>query len=172
MKPVSDIFVSILNNKIEELKETSGNRDFTQGGTVGGVTAASAIAALQEAGSKLSRDMIKASYRAFTQVCYLIIELMRQFYDEPRSFRIVGERGAQSFVLYSNARLRPRAPGMEYGVPMGGRVPHIRYSHQAAKDQRLFQSGAKRVGQRILFAGLFQPGERGAGAHLPGDDGF
>lgn len=30
VKPVSDIFVSILNNKIEELKETSGNRDFTQ----------------------------------------------------------------------------------------------------------------------------------------------
>lgn len=31
----------------------------TQGGTAGGVTAASAIAALQEAGSKLSRDMLK-----------------------------------------------------------------------------------------------------------------
>ena len=39
---------------------------------MGGVTAASAIAALQEAGSKLSRDMIKAGYRAFGQVCYLV----------------------------------------------------------------------------------------------------
>lgn len=52
VKPVSDIFVSILNNKIEELKETSGNRDFTQGGTVGGVTAASAIAALPGGGQQ------------------------------------------------------------------------------------------------------------------------
>ena len=52
-------------SRIEELKEISGNRDMTQGGTAGGVTAASAIAALQEAGSKLSRDMLKSAYRAF-----------------------------------------------------------------------------------------------------------
>lgn len=74
--------VNILQLKIEELKETSGNRDFSQGGTSSGVTAASAIAALQEAGSKLSRDMIKSSYRSFTRVCNLCIELIRQFYDE------------------------------------------------------------------------------------------
>ena len=43
------------------------------------------LAALQEAGSKLSRDMIKGTYFAFQQVCYLIIELIRQFYDTPRS---------------------------------------------------------------------------------------
>ena len=46
--------LSYRNSRIEELKEISGNRDMTQGGTAGGVTAASAIAALQEAGSKLS----------------------------------------------------------------------------------------------------------------------
>ena len=48
----------------EELKEISGNRDMTQGGTAGGVMAASAIAALQEAGSNLSRDMLKSAFRA------------------------------------------------------------------------------------------------------------
>ena len=157
VKPVSDIFVSILNNKIEELKETSGNRDFTQGGTVGGVTAASAIAALQEAGSKLSRDMIKASYRAFTQVCYLIIELMRQFYDEPRSFRIVGERGAQSFVLYSNARLRPRAPGMEYGVPMGGRVPIFDIRIKPQKTNAFSKVAQNELAKEFYSLGFFNP---------------
>ena len=157
VKPVSDIFVSILNNKIEELKETSGNRDFTQGGTVGGVTAASAIAALQEAGSKLSRDMIKASYRAFTQVCYLIIELMRQFYDEPRSFRIVGERGAQSFVLYSNARLRPRAPGMEYGVPMGGRVPLFDIRIKPQKTNAFSKVAQNELAKEFYSLGFFNP---------------
>ena len=44
--------LSYRNSRIEELKEISGNRDMTQGGTAGGVTAASAIAALQEAGSE------------------------------------------------------------------------------------------------------------------------
>ena len=60
-------------NKIEELKETSGNRDFSQGGTSGGVSAASAIAALQEAGSKLSRDMIRNSYWAYEDIVFLVV---------------------------------------------------------------------------------------------------
>ncbi len=87
------VYVSILQNKIDELKETSGNRDFSQGTVSGGVTAASAIAALQEAGSKTTRDMLTASYRAFEEICRLIIELIRQFYVLPRCFRITGENG-------------------------------------------------------------------------------
>ena len=51
-KPLNDIYVSIVNNKIDELKETTGNRDISTGGTTSGVTAASAIAAMQEAGSQ------------------------------------------------------------------------------------------------------------------------
>ena len=92
-------------NKIEELKETSGNRDFSQGTTSGGVTAASAIAALQEAGSKLSRDMIRAAHNAFTEECYLVIELIRQFYTEPREFRIDDGKGGYEFVNYDNANI-------------------------------------------------------------------
>ncbi len=84
-------YIAILQNKIDELKETSGNRDFSQGTASGGVTAASAIAALQEAGSKTTRDMISASYRSYEKICTLIIELLRQFYTLPRCFRISGE---------------------------------------------------------------------------------
>lgn len=87
------IYVSILQHKIDELKETSGNRDFSQGTASGGVTAASAIAALQEAGSKTTRDMISASYRAFEEVCKLMIELIKQFYTIPRYYRITGTNG-------------------------------------------------------------------------------
>jgi len=104
-KPLESIYVEVLNNKIEELKEVTGNRDISTGGTSGGVTASSAIAALQEAGSKLSRDNIKASYRAFRQTVDLVIELVRQFYDLPRKFRILGERGAEEYVMFSNAGL-------------------------------------------------------------------
>jgi hypothetical protein len=75
--------------RIDELKETSGNRDFSQGSTAAGVTAASAIAALQEAGSKLSRDMIQESYQCYESIAYTVLELIRQFYDEPRCFRIL-----------------------------------------------------------------------------------
>ena len=96
-------------SKIEELKETSGNRDFSQGSTASGVTAASAIAALQEAGSKLSRDMIKASYRAFCKEMDLVVELIRQFYIEPRDFRVDRDDGEYEFVKYDNSNINRQA---------------------------------------------------------------
>lgn len=106
VNPLPNFIVEHLQMKIDELKETSGNRDFSQGGTTSGVTAASAIAALQEAGSKLSRDMIKTSYRAFQQVNYIVLELIRQFYDEMRSFRITGDNGADQYVQFDNRHIR------------------------------------------------------------------
>ena len=61
---------------------------------------AAAIAALQEAGGKLSRNMIDDSYDAYSDVLTLCIELIRQFYDLPRQFRLLGEDGMR-FVSYS-----------------------------------------------------------------------
>lgn len=108
VQPLSGLYTTLLEGKINEMKETSGVRDFTQGGVTGGVTAGTAIAALQEAGSKLSRDMIQGSYRAFTRICELCVELIRQFYDVPRQFRLLGRDGG-AFVAYGNGGLRPRA---------------------------------------------------------------
>lgn len=86
--PLNDVYTSVLRMKIDELKETTGNRDFAQGFTASGVTSGVAIAALQEASSKLSRDVIATSCRALTDVCLMIIELVREFYVSPRSFRV------------------------------------------------------------------------------------
>lgn len=99
---VSSNALELLQFKVDELKETSGNRDFAQGSTNFGVTAASAILALQEAGNKLSRDMIKSSFRAYSNICYLILELVRQFYTEPRTFRIMGKGGKTDYVTYQS----------------------------------------------------------------------
>ncbi len=107
VNPPSPVSLRVLQMKIDELKETSANRDFSQGAPTGGVTAASAIMALQEAGSKTGRDMIGASYRCYVGLCGLVIELVRQFYDEPRWFRITGGDGAGRFVRFSAAELRP-----------------------------------------------------------------
>lgn len=124
---LDSIYVTLLQGKIDELKETTGNRDISTGGTTSGVTAASAIAAMQEAGSKLDRDANKASYRAFRRICLLIIELIRQFYDIQRSFRIIGERGAARYVSYSNEGIVPQAQSPEFGVDLGFRTPIFDY---------------------------------------------
>lgn len=102
---LSSVYLSVLQDKVNELKETSANRDFNQGGTASGVTAASAITALQEAGNKTSRDLIKSSYRCYTQICIMVIDLMRQFYDISRTFRITGEQGSPEYVQFNNQAL-------------------------------------------------------------------
>lgn len=115
-QPLSSIYLDIMNLKIEEMKDTASNRDVNSGGTGSGVTAAAAIAALQEAGNKVSRDMIATSYRAHVKVSAMCIELMRQFYDEERAFRITGETpGSYRFVEVSNAGLKD--------VPLDGAYP-------------------------------------------------
>ncbi len=109
IQQVSGAALNILQMKIDELKETSSNRDFSQGSTASGVTSGAAISALQEAGNKQSRDMISTSYRSYTRECYLAIELMRQFYDETRSFRIIGETGNYEFVDFNNKMMQGEA---------------------------------------------------------------
>lgn len=105
-KPLHPFIVQHRQNKINELKEVSGNRDFQQGDTRGGVTAASAITALQQAGEKLSRDMITESYDAYREIIYLCIELMRQFYDTPHAYRIDAPSGEREYLTFSNQQLR------------------------------------------------------------------
>ena len=156
-KSLNDIYVTVINNKIDELKETTGNRDISTGGTVSGVTAASAIAAMQEAGSKLSRDNCKASYRAFKKVCLLVIELIRQFYELPRCFRILGEQGAQEFVHYSNKGLKPQYQGVELGVELGYREPLFDIQITAEKSSPYSRLSQNEMALQFFSAGFFNP---------------
>ena len=149
--------LSYRNSRIEELKEISGNRDMTQGGTAGGVTAASAIAALQEAGSKLSRDMLKSAYRAFAKECYLIIELMRQFYDEERIFRITGKGGESEFVRFSGEVLRARPAKVVGGVELGSREPVFDIVVSAEKKSTFSRLSQNETAKECYQLGFFAP---------------
>lgn len=144
-------------SRIDELKEISGNRDMTQGGTSGGVTAASAIAALQEAGSKLSRDMLKSAYRAFARECYLIIDLMRQFYDEERIFRITGPVGESSFVGFSGRQLRAAPATVLGGVELGGREPVFDIVVSAEKKSTFSRLAQNETAKECYQLGFFAP---------------
>lgn len=162
--PLNSLFVQILSNKINELKETTGNRDVTTGGTTGGVTAASAIAAMQEAGNRLARDNNKGSYRAFLNVILICIELVRQFYDIPRYFRILGENGAEEFVRYSNANLVPQPQGpmvngvpTEMGVEVGYRLPLFDIDVTAEKQSPYSKMAQNELALQFYSAGFFSP---------------
>lgn len=156
-KHLSGIYVNVIQNKVDELKETTGNRDISNGGSQSGVTAASAIAAMQEAGSKIDRDSSKSTYRAFRKVCVILIELIRQFYDMPRKFRIVGESGMNEFVSYSNAGIQPQDQGEVMGVDMGYRVPEFDITVSAEKRSPYSKLSQNELALQFYGAGFFQP---------------
>ena len=157
-QPLPAIYENVLQQKIEEMKETSANRDVTSGGTASGITAASAIAALQEAGNKQSRDIIAESYRAFTKQCEICIELMRQFYDEPRTFRITNQMpGQYEFVDMSNALIGPQPTGI---LPSGQetyRVPVFDLKIKAQKKNPFSRMEENERAKELYSMGFFNP---------------
>lgn len=143
--------------KIDELKETSGNRDFSQGSTQSGVTAASAIAALQEAGSKLSRDMIKTSYRAHKQINNLVFELLRQFYTEERYFRIDGPNGGHEFMPFDNAEIKGEVTADPISGEIVARKPVFDIKIQSQKQSPFSREAQNERAKELYGLGVFNP---------------
>lgn len=133
-KGIDGSYMNLLQWDVNELRETTGNTETATGSTSSGVTAASAIAALQEASGKGSRDSTKSSYRAYTKIVEICIELIRQFYNTPRKFRILGQYGAEQYITYTNAGIQPQIQGAAFGQDMGMRLPvfDIKVSAQKA----------------------------------------
>ena len=154
--PLPGSYLSYLQMKIQELRETSGNTESNTGAAPSGVTAASAIAALQEAGGKLSRDMIQAGYRAFEEICLMVIDLIRQFYDLPRQFRVTGDTGDEIFASYDNTGLRPR-PMQAFGVDMGYRSPVLDIEVAPQNESRFTKAEYNELALQLFAAGMFRP---------------
>ena len=157
MSMINGNYINILNNKIDELRETSGNTEAATGASVSGVTAASAIAALQEASGKTSRDGTLAAYRAYNSVIRLVIELIRQYYDLPRQYRITGDMGEERFVSYTNAGIKPIQQGYDFGVDMGYKVPLFDIKVSAQKANVYTKMQQNELALQLFNAGVFNP---------------
>lgn len=144
-------YLNLLSQKIGELKETSGNRDVSNGGTTAGVTAASAIAAIQEQSGKLSRDQIQNSYRCYRNLLLLVIELVRQFYTAPRQFRITGADGAPQFVSFDSAGLQPT---VQNGI---FRSPLFDVEVSAQKQNAYSKLSNNELALQLFKLGMFNP---------------
>jgi hypothetical protein len=153
---LSDVYVAVRNNLIEELKETTGNRDVNNGGTTSGVTAASAIAAMQEQSGKVSRTHNQVFYTTFERVITQVVELIRQFYDQPRQFRIVSDMGESQFVSYSNANIKPRAQQL-MGVDLGIRQPVFDIEISAQKASTYNKMSQNELALQLFGVGVFNP---------------
>ena len=144
-------YITVLQELEATLKETTANRDFAQGGTSGGVTSGTAISALVEAGNKQSRMTIRGSYEAYRKVVTMCLELVRQFYDDARIYRITGDDGTTQFVPFDNRMLRGQT--QVGGVEIGTKEPVFDIKVRAHK-----QSPFARVTQNELMKEFFSMG--------------
>ena len=158
-QPLDDIYVTVAQMKIEEMKDTAANRDVNSGGAGSGVTAAAAIAALQEAGNKASRDMISASYRAHTAITALCVELIRQFYDVTRSFRITGPNlpGGYDFVELNNLKLQDQPAAVGSDGQTLYRKPVFDLKIKAQKKNPFSRAEQNQRAQDLYSMGFFNP---------------
>ena len=155
--PLDGMYVNLLANSVQELRETSGNTEAATGSTPGSVTAASGIAALQEAAGKTSSDSTQASYRVFSGIVDMCIELIRQFYDMPRKFRILGQYGTEQYVTYTNAGIQPQHQGNDFGQDMGYRLPVFDIQVSAQKKNVYTKVAQNELALQFFQLGFFSP---------------
>lgn len=152
------IYMQVLESTIKELRETTGNTETSTGTVNSGVTAASAIAALQEASGKGSRDATRASYVAYSELVELCIELIRQFYTLPRQFRISGRLGQEEFVSFSNSVLQPRPVCDPWGQELGFCEPIFDVKVSAQKRNAYSRLSQNELAMELYRMGIFENG--------------
>lgn len=153
---LDSIYVNFLQQKIDEMKFITSNQDASNGIAPAGVTAGSAISALQETAGKNARSSNKNFHRAFRDVCYQIVELIRQFYDLPRTFRIMPDGMQEEFVEFNNAGLKPQ-PQMLAGEDMGLRLPEFDIDVTSEKANPYKKMEINELALNFYNQGFFNP---------------
>lgn len=156
-RQLSGNYINALTSKINELRETSGNTETSTGAAPAGVTAASAIAALQEASGKGSRAATLTSYRAAKKIANLVMELIRQYYNQPRQFRILGAMGQQRFISFDNRFMQPQMQPSIGGMDMGIRVPEYDIEIVAQKKNKYTKLSQNELAKELYVLGIYDP---------------
>lgn len=113
-----------------DIKQDSGQNQFTRGETAGGVTAASAISALQEAGGKITRLRTNVLQQGFKKIAEQVLWLVAQFYDGDRTQLVTGKDGKPRQIDMDAARL------MGSKRKKGGALPPPPYAVQVQVQRR------------------------------------
>ena len=102
--------------------------------------------------------MISASYRAHTKVVSMCVELIRQFYDEARAFRVTGQDpGSYEFVDMSNAQIKDQPMGTAAdGTPLFRR-PVFDLKIRAQKKNPFSRMEQNERAKELYGMGFFNP---------------
>lgn len=141
-----------------DIKQDSGQNQFTRGETAGGVTAASAISALQEAGGKITRLRTNVLNQGFRGIVEQIMWLISQFYDKNRVMFVTGDREG-----VAEQREVKADPKRLFGKQNSGHMPPPPYTVQVQVQRR---NPLRQQAQNELFMQAYSMSAQ-AGQYFP-----
>lgn len=156
-KDIAPGALSMYQAGVEEIKDVTGTNDPSNGAGAAGVTSGAAISALQEAGGKISRDINKGGFREFEQICVLILELIRQFYNPARWFRIVGEDKKTEYVEFDNEGLQPQPVQVDGVDEVFERLPVFDIQVKAQRSNPFTTAANNQMMVDMFNMGAFAP---------------
>ena len=141
-----------------DIKQDSGQNQFTRGETAGGVTAASAISALQEAGGKITRLRTNVLNQGYKSIVEQVVWLINQFYDKKRVLMVTGNRDG-----FGDRREVSADPERLFGKVSKGAMPPPPYTVQVQVQRR---NPLRQQAQNELFMQAYSMAAQ-AGAPFP-----
>lgn len=87
----------------------------------------------------------------------MCIELVRQFYDLPRQFRIVGKDGEEEYITYTNEKIKEQHQGNDFGMDMGYRLPTFDIKVSAQKQNAYTTISNNEMAMQFFQLGFFDP---------------
>lgn len=148
--PLPAYIISYIQDIRESIKEESGANDFSRGGTTGGVTAASAIIALQEASSKRTRMAARIVHGAFRQAVRQEIEVERDFCQFQRKV-FIPRSGSASPALFSRETLYKESA-------LGNSVPlEFKVSVKIQRESRFSVAAHNELIIQLVQLGMLTP---------------
>ena len=141
-----------------DIKQDSGQNQFTRGETAGGVTAASAISALQEAGGKITRLRTNVLNQGFKNIVEQVMWLISQYYDKNRVMYVTGKQEGTS-----GQREVKADPARLFGKQKGKHLPPPPYTVQVQVQRR---NPLRQQAQNELFMQAYSMSAQ-AGQYFP-----
>ena len=150
LPPLPQHVLSYVERIRQTAREESGANDFTRGTATAGVTAASAITALQEAGGKRSRMIARQLEESFREAVRLEIAFEREYGLFPRCVTVTRD-GRRIPVTFDTALLTRVTAA-------GGKVPaEFFVSVRAVQEQPWQRQANNELMLRLMEAGAIPP---------------
>lgn len=143
--PLPAYVISYAERLRASIKEESGQNEFSRGGVAAGVTAASAIAALQEMSSKRSRMIQRSVHAAFERAVRLELEAERAGAAVPRLVSTPSEELFTAADMYARTALGNLLP-IEFSVTV-----------KATRENRFLMAAQNELALKLVQMGMITP---------------